>query len=161
MTPIAAGVSERRASPWRGSPHSPWPSGRPAFFESPVFCRPRLRDAGPEKPPLAVAALAAAGAAQAADFQPNAKGGLVPWVLPPVVALQHHLAPAARVSPCVGGEVNYMLFYGGSDKNGFKLKIDDGLKTKVTLNPLGRVRLSLLAPPRGLDPAQCGLPATP
>lgn len=147
-----------------------------------------------------VAALAAAGAGQAQDFQPKAKGGLVlnvrltdvaprgsdpivtlagaptglrakvdydvmptvglsyflsdhiaieaiagttkhtvrakgpatdlkvkdTWVLPPVVTLQYHFAPAARVSPYVGAGVNYMLFYGGSNKNGFKLKIDDG-----------------------------------
>lgn len=48
------------------------------------------------------------------------------WVLPPVVALQYHFAPAARVSPYVGAGVNYMLFYSGSDKNGFNVKIDDG-----------------------------------
>ena len=48
------------------------------------------------------------------------------WVLPPVVTLQYHFAPAARVSPYVGAGVNYMLFYGGSNKNGFKLKVDDG-----------------------------------
>ncbi|MDZ4373175.1 MAG: OmpW family outer membrane protein [Phenylobacterium sp.] len=48
------------------------------------------------------------------------------WVLPPVVALQYHFAPAARVSPYVGAGVNYMLFYGGSNKGAFDLKIDDG-----------------------------------
>jgi len=48
------------------------------------------------------------------------------WVLPPVVTLQYHFAPAARVSPYVGAGVNYMLFYGGDDKNGFHLKLDDG-----------------------------------
>lgn len=48
------------------------------------------------------------------------------WVLPPVVTLQYHFAPHARVSPYVGAGVNYMLFYGGDDKNGFSLKIDDG-----------------------------------
>ena len=48
------------------------------------------------------------------------------WVLPPVVTLQYHFAPSARVSPYVGAGVNYMLFYGGSNKNGFKVKIDDG-----------------------------------
>ena len=48
------------------------------------------------------------------------------WVLPPIVTLQYHFAPAGRVSPYVGGGVNYMLFYGGSNKNGFNLKIDDG-----------------------------------
>ena len=48
------------------------------------------------------------------------------WVLPPVVSLQYHFAPAARVSPYVGAGVNYMLFYGGSNKNGFKVELDDG-----------------------------------
>jgi len=48
------------------------------------------------------------------------------WVLPPVVTVQYHFAPTARVSPYVGAGVNYMLFYGGSNKNGFKVKIDDG-----------------------------------
>ena len=48
------------------------------------------------------------------------------WVLPPVVTLQYHFAPAARVSPYVGAGVNYMLFYAGDGKNGFDFKIDDG-----------------------------------
>lgn len=48
------------------------------------------------------------------------------WVLPPVVTLQYHFAPASRVSPYVGAGVNYMLFYSGSNKNGFKVKLDDG-----------------------------------
>ena len=48
------------------------------------------------------------------------------WVLPPVVTLQYHFAPASRVSPYVGAGVNYMLFYGGDDKNGFDLKVRDG-----------------------------------
>lgn len=48
------------------------------------------------------------------------------WVLPPVVTLQYHFAPAAKVSPYVGAGLNYMLFYSGKDKNGFKVDIDDG-----------------------------------
>lgn len=48
------------------------------------------------------------------------------WVLPPVITVQYHFAPGARISPYVGGGVNYMLFYGVNDKNGFHLKIDDG-----------------------------------
>lgn len=48
------------------------------------------------------------------------------WVLPPVVALQYHPLPAARVSPYVGAGINYMLFYSGSDKNGFKIDLDNG-----------------------------------
>jgi len=49
------------------------------------------------------------------------------WVLPPVVALQYHFAPAAKVSPYVGAGLNYMLFYGGKDHNGFKVKLKDGV----------------------------------
>ena len=48
------------------------------------------------------------------------------WVLPPVVSLQYHFAPAAKFSPYVGVGVNYMLFYSGANKNGFNLKIDNG-----------------------------------
>jgi outer membrane protein len=48
------------------------------------------------------------------------------WVLPPIVTLQYHFAPAARVSPYVGAGINYMLFYSGEDKNGFSLRVDDG-----------------------------------
>jgi outer membrane protein len=48
------------------------------------------------------------------------------WVLPPVVTLQYHPLPAARVSPYVGAGVNYMLFYSSKDKNGFTVKLDDG-----------------------------------
>lgn len=48
------------------------------------------------------------------------------WVLPPVVSLQYHFAPQAKVSPYVGAGINYMIFYGGDDENGFKVDIDDG-----------------------------------
>jgi outer membrane protein len=48
------------------------------------------------------------------------------WVLPPVVTLQYHPLPAARVSPYVGAGVNYMLFYSNRDKNGFTVTLDDG-----------------------------------
>lgn len=48
------------------------------------------------------------------------------WVLPPVVSLQYHFAPQARISPYIGAGVNYMLFYSGKDRNGFKVDIDDG-----------------------------------
>ena len=48
------------------------------------------------------------------------------WVLPPVVSLQYHFAPAAKFSPYVGAGLNYMIFYNGEDKNGFKVKLDDG-----------------------------------
>jgi len=53
------------------------------------------------------------------------------WVLPPVVTVQYHFAPAAKVSPYIGAGVNYMLFYGGDDKNGFNVKIDDGFGLAV------------------------------
>lgn len=48
------------------------------------------------------------------------------WVLPPVVSLQYHPFPAAKFSPYVGAGLNYMLFYSSKDKNGFKVKLDDG-----------------------------------
>lgn len=48
------------------------------------------------------------------------------WVLPPVVTVQYHFNPKGRFSPYVGTGPNYMLFYGGKDKNGFKVKLDDG-----------------------------------
>ncbi|MBX9616232.1 MAG: outer membrane beta-barrel protein [Caulobacteraceae bacterium] len=49
------------------------------------------------------------------------------WVLPPVVTLQYRPLPAARVSPYVGAGINYMLFFGGDNRNGFDVKLDDGL----------------------------------
>ncbi len=48
------------------------------------------------------------------------------WVLPPTATLQYHIAPSSKISPYVGAGVNYMFFYGGSDKNGFSLRIKDG-----------------------------------
>lgn len=53
------------------------------------------------------------------------------WVLPPVVSLQYHFAPAAKVSPYVGAGVNYMLFYSGKDVNGFHLKLKNGFGTAL------------------------------
>ncbi len=53
------------------------------------------------------------------------------WVLPPVVALQYHFAPQSKVSPYVGAGINYMLFYGDKDKNGFKVKLKDGFGTAL------------------------------
>lgn len=49
------------------------------------------------------------------------------WVLPPIVTAQYHFAPDAAVRPYVGAGVNAMIFYGGDDKNGFKVKLDNGL----------------------------------
>jgi outer membrane protein len=48
------------------------------------------------------------------------------WVLPPVVSLQYHFAPEAKVSPYVGAGVNYMIFYGDEDRNGFRVKLKNG-----------------------------------
>ena len=49
------------------------------------------------------------------------------WVLPPVITLQYHPLPAARVSPYVGAGINFMLFYSGKDKNGFTVDLDNGV----------------------------------
>ena len=63
----------------------------------------------------------------------RAKGGTTDvavhetWVLPPVVTLQYRPAPEARVSPYVGAGLNYMVFFDGKDRNGFDVKLDDGL----------------------------------
>jgi outer membrane protein len=48
------------------------------------------------------------------------------WVLPPVLSLQYHFMPKERFSPYVGAGVNYMLFYGGKDRNGFHFKVNNG-----------------------------------
>ncbi|MDQ1154023.1 outer membrane protein [Brevundimonas sp. SORGH_AS 993] len=48
------------------------------------------------------------------------------WVLPPVVTLQYRPLTEGRFSPYVGAGVNYMVFFDGKDKNGFKVKLDDG-----------------------------------
>jgi outer membrane protein len=63
----------------------------------------------------------------------RAKGGATDvavhetWVLPPVVTLQYRPAPEARVSPYVGAGLNYMIFFDGKDRNGFDVKLHDGL----------------------------------
>lgn len=49
------------------------------------------------------------------------------WVLPPVVTLQYHPLPASQVSPYFGAGLNYMLFYSEKNKNGFTVKVDDGV----------------------------------
>jgi outer membrane protein len=48
------------------------------------------------------------------------------WVVPPVVTLQYHFNPKGRVSPYVGAGVNAMIFYGGDDRNGFEVDLDNG-----------------------------------
>jgi len=52
-------------------------------------------------------------------------------VLPPVVTLQYHFAPAAKISPYVGAGVNYMLWYSGKDENGFTVKLKNGAGAAV------------------------------
>lgn len=49
------------------------------------------------------------------------------WVLPPVVTLQYRPLTSDRISPYVGAGVNAMLFFGGKDKNGFKVDLDNAL----------------------------------
>ncbi len=49
------------------------------------------------------------------------------WVLPPVVTVQYRPLTEGNFSPYVGAGVNGMLFYGGDDKNGFTVDLDDGL----------------------------------
>ena len=49
------------------------------------------------------------------------------WVLPPVVTLQYHFQPTAKVSPYVGAGLNAMIFYSGKDANGFTVKVDNGI----------------------------------
>lgn len=62
----------------------------------------------------------------------RAKGGATDvavhktWVLPPVATLKYHFAPEAGFRPYVGAGLNYMLFYSGKDRNGFKVKVDNG-----------------------------------
>lgn len=53
------------------------------------------------------------------------------WVLPPVVTVQYHFNPAGRISPYVGAGVNAMVFYGGDDKNGFTVDLDNGFGTAL------------------------------
>ena len=53
------------------------------------------------------------------------------WVIPPVVTLQYHFAPTAKISPYVGAGINYMLFYSEKDYNGFGLKVKDGFGTAL------------------------------
>lgn len=53
------------------------------------------------------------------------------WVLPPVVTLQYHFNPKGKVSPYVGAGINAMIFYGGDDKNGFSVELDNGVGAAV------------------------------
>jgi outer membrane protein len=47
------------------------------------------------------------------------------WVLPPVITVQYHPFPKARVSPYVGAGVNAMVYFAGANYNGFNVKLRD------------------------------------
>ncbi len=47
------------------------------------------------------------------------------WVLPPVVTLQYHPFPKARINPYVGVGANLMVYFAGTDYNGFKVGLKD------------------------------------
>ena len=49
------------------------------------------------------------------------------WVLPPVVTVKYHPFPKAKISPYVGAGANLMLYFSGTDFNGYKLKLKDEL----------------------------------
>lgn len=53
------------------------------------------------------------------------------WVLPPVVSVQYHPLPAARLSPYAGAGVNYMMFYAGHDFPGFHTDLKNGVGWSV------------------------------
>jgi outer membrane protein len=47
------------------------------------------------------------------------------WVLPPVLTVLYHPFPKARISPYAGVGVNAMVYFSGSDYNGFHVKLRD------------------------------------
>jgi outer membrane protein len=49
------------------------------------------------------------------------------WVLPPVITLQYRPLTKGPISPYVGAGVNAMVFFSGSDKNGFKVHLTDAV----------------------------------
>lgn len=50
------------------------------------------------------------------------------WILPPTLTLQYHFTPDNKFSPYIGAGLNYSLFYGESDGNGFdNLDVDGGV----------------------------------
>ncbi len=49
------------------------------------------------------------------------------WVLPPVVTVQYRPLTEGKFSPYVGAGINAMIFYGGDDRNGFKVDLDNGI----------------------------------
>lgn len=50
------------------------------------------------------------------------------WVLPPTLTLQYHFMPEEKFSPYIGAGLNYTLFYGEDEKNGFTdMDVDGGI----------------------------------
>lgn len=50
------------------------------------------------------------------------------WILPPTLTIQYHFTPDSKFSPYVGAGLNYSLFYGENDGNGFNdLDVDGGV----------------------------------
>ncbi len=49
------------------------------------------------------------------------------WVLPPVVTVKYHPFPTAKISPYVGAGANLMVYFSGTDFNGYKLGLKDEL----------------------------------
>ncbi|MAZ75681.1 MAG: hypothetical protein CMH31_00080 [Micavibrio sp.] len=50
------------------------------------------------------------------------------WILPPTLTLQYHFTPDNKFSPYVGAGLNYSLFYGENNGNGFNnLNVDGGV----------------------------------
>ncbi len=50
------------------------------------------------------------------------------WILPPTLTLQYHFQPEEKFSPYVGAGLNYSMFYGEDDGDGFNnLDVDGGI----------------------------------
>lgn len=50
------------------------------------------------------------------------------WILPPTLTVQYHFQPDEKFSPYVGAGLNYSLFYGEDDADGFTgLEVDGGV----------------------------------
>lgn len=47
------------------------------------------------------------------------------WVLPPVVTVKYHPFPKAKISPYVGAGANLMVYFSGTDFNGYNVKLKD------------------------------------
>lgn len=50
------------------------------------------------------------------------------WILPPTLTLQYHFTPDSKFSPYVGAGLNYSIFYGEDNDDGFAgLDVDGGV----------------------------------